>query len=101
MNKNFGLNLSRFLTAGLSLNEILAMTTLNAAKAMRLDDRKGSLRVGREADVSVLELHAGEYEFMDHGGGEKFSGRELLVPAFVLRKGIAYHVIHKGYSRAD
>jgi dihydroorotase len=101
VNKNFGLNLSRFLTVGLSLNEILTMATLHAAKAMRLDDRKGSLNIGREADVSVLELHAGEYEFMDHGGGEKFSGRELLVPALVIRKGAAYHVIHKGYERAD
>jgi dihydroorotase len=101
VNKNFGMNLSRFLTDGLSLNEVLAMTTINAARAMRLDDRKGSLDVGREADVSVLELNAGEYEFMDHGGGEKFSGRELLVPALVLRKGIAYHVIHKGCPRID
>jgi dihydroorotase len=96
VNKNFGMNLSRFLTVGLSLNEILAMSTFNAAKALRLDERKGSLRVGREADVSVLEFCQGEYEFMDHGGGERFSGSELLAPALVLRKGIAYHVIHRG-----
>jgi dihydroorotase len=101
VNRNFGLNLSRFLTVGLSLNEILAMTTINAAKAMRLDDRKGSLRIGREADISVLDLRAGEYDFMDHGGGEKFSGSELLTPALVIRKGMAYHVIHKGCPPAE
>ncbi|MDR0440033.1 MAG: amidohydrolase family protein [Candidatus Accumulibacter sp.] len=101
VNRNFGMNLSRFLTVGLSLNEILAMSTINAAKAMRLDERKGSLRVGREADISVLELCRGEYDFMDHGGGEKFRGNELLVPALALRKGIAYHVIHKGCPPVD
>ncbi|GHU28761.1 dihydroorotase [Betaproteobacteria bacterium] len=101
VNNNWGMNLSRFLTVGLTLNEILTMTTINAAKAMRLDDRKGSLQIGREADVSVLELHAGEYQFMDHKEGERFSGSELLVPAFVIRKGIAYHVIHKGAPQVN
>ncbi|MDQ2084447.1 amidohydrolase family protein [Xanthobacteraceae bacterium Astr-EGSB] len=96
VNNNWGMSLSRFLTVGLSLEDILAMTTINAAKAMRLDDRKGSLRIGREADISVLELHSGQYEFMDRRGGERFSGGELLVPALVVRKGMAYHVIHKG-----
>jgi dihydroorotase len=96
VNRNFGMNLSRFLTVGLSLNEIVAMTTINAARAMRLDDRKGCLEVGREADVSVLDLCTGDYEFMDRGGGEKFAGRQLLAPAFTLRKGVACYAIHKG-----
>jgi dihydroorotase len=101
VNRNFGLNISRFLTAGLSLRDVVAMTTCNAAQAMRLDDRKGSLRTGRGADVSVLDVCAGDYTFMDHGGGVTFSGDTLLVPAFVLRSGVAYHVIHRGYERPD
>ncbi|MCC8193923.1 MAG: amidohydrolase family protein [Deltaproteobacteria bacterium] len=101
VNQNFGLNISRFLTVGLSLQEILAMTTINPARAMRLDDRKGSLRTGREADISVLDLAGGEYSFMDHGGGELFTGTEMISPAFVVRKGIVYHVIHKGYQEPE
>ena len=72
------------------------MSDLKPTTAMRLEDRKGSLRVGREADISIVELCAGQYEFIDHRGGERFVGDELLVPAFVVRKGVAYHVIHKG-----
>ena len=36
----------------------LYLTTLGAARALDLDDRIGSIAPGREADVTVLDLHS-------------------------------------------
>ncbi|GHV54751.1 dihydroorotase [Deltaproteobacteria bacterium] len=98
VNRNFGLCLSRFLAVGLSVREVVAMAVGAPAKALGLEDRKGSLRVGREADISVIDIQRGNYIFMDHGKGETFSGEQFLAPVFTVRKGLMYSVIHSGYE---
>jgi dihydroorotase len=48
--------LTKLLALGMSLEQVIAATTIAPARAIGWDDRLGSLAVGREADVAVLEL---------------------------------------------
>jgi dihydroorotase len=57
--------LSKFLNLGLSVPEIVERVTINPAKAIHREDTLGSLQVGREADITVLELAEGSFEFQD------------------------------------
>jgi dihydroorotase len=57
--------LSKFLNLGLSVPEIVERATINPAKAIHREDTLGSLQVGREADITVLELAEGSFEFQD------------------------------------
>jgi dihydroorotase len=47
------------------------------------------LQVGREADVSVLELRRGRFELRDNSG-EVVVADELISPEFALRAGARY-----------
>ncbi len=40
---------------GLPLVEVVRMTTLNPAKVIGVDDRKGSLEMGKDADIAIFE----------------------------------------------
>jgi len=57
--------LSKFLGLGMSVPEVVERATINPARAIRRADAVGSLEVGRVADVAVLELVDGDYEFHD------------------------------------
>ena len=93
---HFSVNISRYLALGLNLNEIIAMTTINPAKAFGMDDRKGTLQVGRCADISVLDLLSGEFTFVDNNiNNFSFTGTQLLSPSCTVRAGRVYYPIHK------
>jgi dihydroorotase len=57
--------LSKFLNLGMSVSEVIERATINPARAINRSERYGSLEVGRIADVAVLELVEGDYEFQD------------------------------------
>lgn len=46
--------------------DALRMATINGAKALKLDDRIGSLELGKEADLSAIDLSSIEMEPMYH-----------------------------------
>jgi dihydroorotase len=78
--------MTELLTLGVTLPEIVAMVTSHPAKMLKLEDSIGSLQVGREADISVLELRHGRFELRDNSG-EVVVASELIAPAFALRAG--------------
>jgi len=47
--------MARFLGMGFTLEQVIAMSTANPARAIGEANRLGSLAVGRQADISVLE----------------------------------------------
>ncbi|MGH2459265.1 MAG: amidohydrolase/deacetylase family metallohydrolase, partial [Chloroflexota bacterium] len=57
--------LSKFLNLGLSLPEVIERATINPARAIHREESLGTLDVGREADLAVFELVAGDHEFKD------------------------------------
>jgi len=83
--------MTKLLALGMTLPEILATVTSNPARMLRMEDGIGSLQVGREADVSVLEVLNGRFELADNSG-VKVTASEMIVPAFALRTGRRFDV---------
>jgi dihydroorotase len=57
--------MTRFLGLGFTLPQVVTMSTANPAKAIGADKRLGSLAVGRQADISVLEVREGDWVVYD------------------------------------
>ena len=78
--------LSRFLALGFTLGDVIRMATMNPASALDLESALGSLAVGREADISVLEEHTGRWLFHDTEGGT-LNGDKALTPVLTVKSG--------------
>ena len=72
--------LSKFLNFGMTLDQVVARATLNASRIFPLFHDRGTLNVGAPADVAVLELREGTFEFVDNYGNTR-TGRERLFPS--------------------
>lgn len=57
--------MSTLLGLGLTLTQVIEMSTINPARALGLDDNIGSLKPGMVADISILELLSGKWEIVD------------------------------------
>ena len=78
--------MSKFLALGLDIKQIIEMTTVNSARALRIEDRKGSLKPGMDADISVLEILSGNWELAD-SVPEMLRVTELVSPVLVVKAG--------------
>jgi len=79
--------MSKFIAMGLTLDQVIEMTTINPAKALGEGKKRGSLSPGMSADITVLELTKGDYTFCDGTGGEVIHGETLLEPRMVFKAG--------------
>ena len=80
--------MSKFLHLGLPLDEVVAMTTAAPAEVVRGAAGLGTLAPGAAADVTLLELREGRFGLED-AQGERVTARQRLVPAGVIRDGVA------------
>jgi dihydroorotase len=71
--------MSKFLMLGMSLDQVIAGATINASRAFPVFHDRGTLKVGAPADVAVLELREGTFEFVDNYGNKRM-GRQRLFP---------------------
>jgi len=78
--------MTRFLGLGFTVPQVVTMSTTNPAKAVGLDDRIGKLEVGRQADVSVLEVKDGDWMVYDILGASLRVNR-AFAPHVTLKKG--------------
>jgi dihydroorotase len=78
--------MSKFLAVGLSLEDVILRTTANPAKALGMTETLGAIAVGREADVSVLDVVNGDWQFTDSSGAH-FKGTQAIVPVVTIRAG--------------
>ena len=69
--------LSKFLNIGMTLEQVIARATVNAAKAMRKPEL-GSLNPGSAADVALFRIEEGDFTFQDIFMNER-KGSKLLV----------------------
>jgi dihydroorotase len=78
--------MSKFIMFGMPLREIIAAATVNAARVFPSFDDRGTLNVGAPADVAILELREGTFEFLDNYKGTR-TGRQRLFPAGTVLAG--------------
>jgi dihydroorotase len=71
--------LTKFLPLGLSLEQIIANCTINAARTVGWQDRIGSLEVGREADIAVLQILDEPINLRDSVGAERLHKQRIAV----------------------
>ena len=72
--------MSKMLGYGMSVPQVIACNTVNAAKTFPIFKDRGTLKVGAPADVAIIELREGTFEFIDNYGG-KITGRQKLFPS--------------------
>ena len=78
--------MSKLFTFGMSVSEAIACATVNAARTFPVFHDRGTLNVGAVADVALLELREGEFEFVDNYDN-KIKGKQRLFPAGTVLAG--------------
>ena len=81
--------MSKFLNLGLTLEQVVAMATINPAKVINRAPKLGTLQVGAPADVSLLEVEEGRVEFVDTRNNKR-QGKIHLKPSGVVMAGVPY-----------
>ncbi len=79
--------MSKLLGYGMSVPEAIACATVNAARTFPVFRDRGTLNVGAPADVAVLELRDGEFEFLDNYENT-ITGRQRLFPSETVLGGV-------------
>jgi len=78
--------MSKFLGFGMSVDQVVARATVNASRTFDVFRDRGTLKVGAPADVAVLELRAGTFEFLDNYQNKR-TGRQRLFPSATVLGG--------------
>ena len=78
--------MSKFLIFGMPLSQIVASVTVNAARCFPSFDDRGTLNVGAPADVAIMELRDGSFEFGDNYKNVR-TGRQRLFPSETVLAG--------------
>ena len=78
--------MTRFLGLGFSLADVVTMSTANPARAIGEEGRLGSLAVGRQADISVIELRDGDWTVNDVVGAVMRVSK-AVVPFLTVKRG--------------
>jgi len=77
--------MSKLLSMGVPLNEVIRRSTVNPAKEIRRPEL-GTLAVGSEADIAVLDDQHGHFGFIDCGRA-RMNGTEQVVAKMTVRAG--------------
>jgi dihydroorotase len=77
---------SKFLMLGLPLDRAVACVTSQAARNIGVFRRLGTLAPGALADVAILELREGDFEFVDNLDARR-TGHQKLVTTGVVMNG--------------
>jgi dihydroorotase len=78
--------LTKFLALGLTLDQIIAMCTINPASVIGWQDRLGNLEVGRDADIAVLQIVNEVTKLRDSVGGE-MTAEQRIAARWTIRRG--------------
>ena len=78
--------LSKFMDLGMTLEQVIARATVNASRLFEVFRDRGTLNVGAPADVAILELRQGSFEFVDNYKNVRI-GRQRLFPSGTVLAG--------------
>jgi dihydroorotase len=78
--------MGRFLGLGFTLEQVIAMCTLNPATVLGEQARLGTLAAGSQADISVLDIRQGDWVVYDTVG-DSLRISQAVVPVLTLKRG--------------
>jgi dihydroorotase len=78
--------MSKLLGYGMTVNQAVACATWNPSRIFPVFNDRGTLNVGAPADVAVLELREGSFEFLDNFKGT-ITGRQRFFPSATILGG--------------
>jgi dihydroorotase len=78
--------MSKLLGYGMTVSEAIARATVNPSRTFPLFNDRGTLNVGAPADVALLELRDGNFEFLDNFKNT-ITGRQRLFPSATVLAG--------------
>jgi dihydroorotase len=71
--------MSKLLSLGMPASAAIACATVNASRTFEIFHDRGTLNVGAPADVALLELRSGNFEFLDNYGNKR-NGNQRFFP---------------------
>jgi dihydroorotase len=71
--------MSKLFGYGMTISEAIARATVNPSRIFRVFNDRGTLNVGAPADLALLELREGSFEFLDNYKNT-IAGRQRLFP---------------------
>ena len=83
--------MSKMLCLGMSLRDVIAASTVNAAVALRRMEY-GSLKVGSLGDATVLAVRDGAFDYVDTRG-EHMTGAQRITSEGVVLRGRWWHPV--------
>ena len=81
--------MSKFLNMGFTLEQVIAMATVNPARVINRLPKLGTLQIGAPGDVSILEVVDGPVRFVDTRKNER-DGKVHLRPVQTVAGGVAF-----------
>jgi dihydroorotase len=90
---NFPNVMSKFLMLGMPMDQVIACATFNPSRIFPVFHNRGTLKVGAAADVAVLELREGSFEFEDNFKNNR-TGRQRLFPSETVLGGKRVSLTH-------
>tara|TARA_B100001245_G_scaffold235012_1_gene221856 strand:- start:1065 stop:2237 length:1173 start_codon:yes stop_codon:yes gene_type:complete len=88
--------LSKYIYLGYAIDDALALGSSKPSEAVGLPDNIGTLKVGADADIAIIEHREGPITFSDADGNERV-GNQLLLPVETLRKGRRFNPQHSAH----
>jgi dihydroorotase len=81
--------MAKFMSIGYTLADVIKATTASAASALGLAGEIGAIAVGRDADLSIIDVVTGDFTFTDTTG-QAFAGGYGLVPVRTVKAGAEF-----------
>jgi dihydroorotase len=84
--------MAKLMALGFTLNQVMEMATVNAAKLLGRITELGFIRIGCPADISILRLEEREWEAVDSQKGT-IQASQALVPLYTIRQDTIYEAL--------
>jgi len=81
--------MSKFMGLGFTLEQVVAMATINPAKVINRAAKLGTLQVGAPGDVAIMEVVEGNVAFVDTRNNRR-EGRAYLKPVQTVTAGVPF-----------
>src|SRR5215472_9919881 len=81
--------MSKFMGLGFTLEQVVAMATINPAKIINRAPKLGTLQIGAPGDVAIMELVEGPVSFVDTRNNKR-EGKAYLKPVQTVTAGVAF-----------